>query len=637
MLWCCVLLWWGARAAALAARGAGWADLAPVWGLPLALAADAALVVAAFSVHRRLAGAETAGRRRWRWVPAAVLALSALLRTVDVLHGVFALSHITVGFWWHVSWSAWPVLVESGALAAMGVAAGWAWFSWRALGRDRHWASRRDQSARRWRHGPAAAVALWLGTWLVSAAVVDHGQHPAVVPEVQAARSWLAYAGWRPTPSAQPPDLATWRRWQAAGLVPKTTLPTDVSPLWHQRPAPAKPPSAIHHVVLVFLESFNAGLTSPYGGDALARALGHTGPLAPNLARLARRASVADSYYTQARPTHAGLMTSLCGLLPGGWPMDTRLADRPPPRLRCLPEVLGDVSYRSVFIHGASLSYTGMDDLLRRMGFTEAIGRQALARRFPKASASPWAMHDGEVFAYAIERLQTLRDSQRPWMVTIATSDSHLPGTPGDDCVVPAALRPDRILGAVYCADRELGLLLDAFDRGDWWRDTLLVVTADHAMQDVPELRPRLQGGQAGSFAQLPLIIADPAGRLPARWRADGGQVDLPRTLAGLLGVWPGGSTMQGRDLVRTSAPNRPIIGQMGRRLVGIRVADQQRELNFGALARACVRGEALPGEARSGFGACDLSRYLAWLDRLWFTDGFAAPPSVPAAAGEAR
>mgnify|MGYP002631229617 CR=1 FL=1 len=615
----CIALWWGGRAAALWARGAGWADLLPLWGLPLGLIADWALVVALFRAHRWLGAAATPAQRRWRHVPRLLLVASALLRTVDILHGVFALSHISVGFWWHFTWSAWPLLVESGALAALGVAAGWGWFGWRALGRDLQRMARSRELASP-RPGAALAVAtLLLLTWSASAAWVDHPQHPGLVPEVQALRSWLAFHGWRPPSSARPPDLATWRRWQTAGLVPATTSPTDPSPLWHGRPAPRQPPEPIKNVVLVFLESFNAGLTSPYGGDALARGVGHDGPLTPNLARLAKRAAVVDSYFTQARPTHFGLLASLCGLLPGSWPLDTRLHGRPPPRLRCLPTVLAEGGFETIFLQGSRLPYTGMDLMLERIGFAERAGREVLGRRFPEAPRNAWGLYDREVYIHAIERMANLRRAGRPSFMTIATVDSHLPGTPRPDCRPPAGLAADPILAAVYCADAELGLLLDAFDQGDWWRDTLLVVTADHAMQDVPELRRHLRGPQAGSFAQLPLLIAAPSGRLPRRWSAQGGQVDLARTLAGLLGAWPGQSTIQGRDLVVDSAPGRPIVGQMGRRLVGIRVAEAQRELSYGALARACADGEALlPGSA-GGLGPCDLSRYLTWMDGLWF------------------
>ncbi len=615
------MLWVGWRPLALAARGAfadGGDGIEPLWALPIGVAGDVALVVLCFAWARALATAQHPRASRWRWLPAALLATSAVIRTVDLVHGYLGMSHVSVGFWWHVSWSQWPLLVESGAIVAIGVAAGWAWFGVRALGRD----------VRRPRRGPSARLAsvVALVIFAGSAALVDHSQHAALLPEINTPRTWLAFVGFRPPPSTVDVDAATWQRWQTAGLVPTSADRTSKWPLYHRRPPP-RPARAGRQpdVVLVFLESFNAGLTSPYGGDELARKRGHSGPLTPQLARLAKRASVVHGYYTQARPTHFGLVASLCGLLPGSWPLDTRLADRPPPALSCLPEHLERGTRRTLFVQGSSLEYTGMGRMLRRFGFDEVHGRHALSERFPDAPRNAWGLHDREVIAFAAERIRALRAASEPYLLTLMTVDSHLPGTARPDCQPPAPLADNAILRAIHCADGELAALLDLFDELDLWRDTLLVVTADHAMQATPALRDLIGAEQADPFASIPLLVHDPAGRLPRRWQTHGGQVDLARTVAGLAGAWQADSAMQGHDLLLERNEERLLIGLAGRRLVGLRRGDQSARGPLARWERRCARGlPALDGSV-GGLSACDVTRYLHWLDRLWF-DGRLRP-----------
>ncbi len=617
-MWACVALWVSWRALALAARGA-WAQgadgIEPLWSLPLAVAADVALVVACFAAARWFAGSASCSVRRLRWLPALLLVLSAFLRTADAVHCYVAMAHISVGFWWHVSWSAWPLLVESGAPVAVGVAAGWGWFAFRALGRHlRH--PRRAPPAR-------LAIPVACALFAISAAWVDHSQHGALLPELNTPRTLLSFMGVRPTPSVVDVDDALWRRWQAAGLVPRNTHHTDRWPLWHERAA-SRPALEGRQpdVVVVLLESFSASLTSPYGGDGLVRRRGFRGALTPQLSRLARRASVVDGYTTQARPTHFGLVASLCGLLPGSWPLDTRMHERPPPALSCLPELFAQSGRQTVFVQGSSLTFTGLGPMLRRQGFAEVVGRDLLSRRFPKAPRNPWGLYDREVMAFAGERITALRAGQQPYLLTLMTVDSHMPGTPRPDCVVPSEFKDDETLSAIHCADKELGTLLDLFDRLGLWQDTMLVVSADHAMPPTPALHALL-GGQADPFAPLPLLIHDPAARLPKRWRVHGGQLDLARTVAGLAGVWRRQSAMQGQDLTVESGEGRMVIGLAGRRLVGLRMGLRSATLNPARLARRCARG--LPALAAGDLDACDVTRYLHWLDRLWF-DGRIRP-----------
>jgi hypothetical protein len=93
--------------------------------------------------------------------------------------------------------------------------------------------------------------------------------------------------------------------------------------------------------------------------------------------------------------------------------------------------------------------------------------------------------------------------------------------------------------------------------------------------------------------------------------------------VAGLAGSWRAESAIGGRDLELEQADRRMIIGLAGRRLVGLRRGARSTTMSLARLERRCARDQpALPGD---DLAACDVSRYLHWLDRLWF-DGRLRP-----------
>lgn len=649
----CVLLWWAGRAAALLARRAfvttGVLPLELLQGLVL----DALWVSACFAIARRFASCAVPWCRRVALLPALVLALSAAARVVDAVHCQVGMSHVTAGFWWHVSWDAWPVLLESGAPVAVGLAFGAAWFAWRAVrldtrqaqragaladiaglsaGEDASRPLRTPQRGRRGQtRGSAVLGALWLACVVGGLVWPPHPHHQGLLPELNLVHAWLAFHGVRPPPTARPPDTERWRRWQGAGLVPSDSLRDAAAPLW--RPAGPAAPAARRppNVLIVFMESFNRALTSLPAASSPAS--GPTPPVTdftPNLARLAARMTDVRGYHTQARPTHFGLVASLCGVLPGTWPLDVNLRGKPLPRLSCLPSWLKAGGHHTIFMQGAALRHTGLDRTMSAVGFDELSGREALGPGLPNAPRNAWGLYDRQTLSAAVARLQTLRAAGTPFLLSLVTVDSHYPGTAHPDCRPPPALAQDPIRRAIFCADAELAVLIGALDQLDLWRDTLIVFTADHAMQDLSDVRALVGLQAAGAFAELPLLIHDPEGRLGRHHGVVCGQTDLAPTLAALLGLHPGAS-VQGHDLFGDRKAFPWLIGLMGRRAVGVRCGAHAATFAPAELARSCARGGALlPGSPPGRCGsltACDVASHLFWIDGLWFEDRL-APPS---------
>ena len=375
------------------------------------------------------------------------------------------------------------------------------------------------------------------------------------------------------------------------------------------------PGAPITGVVLVFVESLNAGFVDAIAGP-------RAPPLTPTLDGWIDRPNshLVRGYRTQARPTAAGLTAALCSVLPGSFPLNVRL-DRPAATMTCLPEVLRAAGWQTELAQGSSKRYTGLERSFRQWGFERVWGRGDLEPRYPNAPRNPWGLHDRELFDFAEYRLEVLRDAGRPFLLTLVTLDSHLPGNARPDCQPPAPWRDDSMLRGVWCADAELAVLPRILERLGIADRTLVVVTADHAIQDTAAARAFLGPMFGGSFAELLLLWRLPAGRaagLPDV--ALSGALDLAPTLAGVLGVRPGENSWTGVDLRQPIAAGRVVPARMGLRLVGAVTASGAQTWPLARLEARCIAEPAgvVDGTALT---RCDLAAWFRWMDALWFRD----------------
>lgn len=90
---------------------------------------------------------------------------------------------------------------------------------------------------------------------------------------------------------------------------------------------------------------------------------------------------------------------------------------------------------------------------------------------------------------------------------------SALPYAPVEDSLTPEQLRfgQARYAAKVRLVDRWLGALLDAMDRNDLWKDTLLIFTSDHGTFNGDHGRTgKLQTHQFDAVAHIPFIVVHP-------------------------------------------------------------------------------------------------------------------------------
>ncbi|RTE07871.1 sulfatase [Paenibacillus whitsoniae] len=111
----------------------------------------------------------------------------------------------------------------------------------------------------------------------------------------------------------------------------------------------------------------------------------------------------------------------------------------------------------------------------------------------------------------------------------------------------------------VSMCDAYLGQVLDAFDRYDLWKDTLLIVNTDHGfLLGEHEWWGKNIQPLYSEIANIPLFIWDPRSKAVGRREALVQTIDYAPTLLGYFGV-AAPSAMQGRDLAAAVARDAPV------------------------------------------------------------------------------
>lgn len=466
---------------------------------------------------------------------------------------------------------------------------------------------------------PAHAYSLRLVAEVNFFQQLDQWVHPEQIEAVQ-----LEYL---PPPRAQ--------RFARAGLMP--SVPHFAKyPLTRSRLA--EPPLAFArkstvaadfrpNVVLTMVESlsqtFVHGLSGHYSG------------LMPHLSALAHTETAIDGYYNTTAPTIAGLILTLCSLHAPSHPRDLQHGqrmDRNTPFV-CLPDVLRQQGYRTMFVQTTALESMGLEAFLRTHGVDEVHGRPQVRQRFAGRPEGPFGPHDATVVDYAIamvKRLEKLRAQDgRPYLLIVLTIDTHEPGMAPEACQLPATLNdapadagPRKVLAAFHCTDTELGRWKAFLAQGNRAAETLWMLTGDHSILNTLNTRPLFRGPLDGIACSKGVwLIHDPLHSLPPRPLVPSGSQDVAPTLLHLLGQLDTETTMTGHSVFGTRPGLPLILGRVGGRVAYAQWGLRRVELTFEDLRQRCATGERLLGPAivdPPDFNACDFAAWLRWQDSLW-------------------
>lgn len=356
------------------------------------------------------------------------------------------------------------------------------------------------------------------------------------------------------------PRSATWRQTnfvlaQAVGLVQGRQIfssPRDhvhrnvVADLRGEEMIAARPRA--DNVLLIILE----GVSGRYLPSLREH---HGAPGDINMAELDQLATQGMSWSTfiaHQRQTNRGEYALLCGDYPKletAEPKMTQLAAGG--QLDCLPSVLSDSGFRTVYLQAAPMAFMLKDQFIPKAGFDTSVGDSWFEHSYSRNS---WGVDDRAFFEQSLRMVGTLQEHDQPWFLTLLTVGTHHPFNVPDNHV---SIHPEGSTGwAMEYLDQAIGEFVRQLkQRGDL-DDTLVLITSDesrHVTAGSSDVENML--GQAWGF----LIVLAPSGdRL--RVEEPFMQVDIPISILDYLDLSDHTRGFGGRSVFRRYQKPRSIF-----------------------------------------------------------------------------
>jgi phosphoglycerol transferase MdoB-like AlkP superfamily enzyme len=271
------------------------------------------------------------------------------------------------------------------------------------------------------------------------------------------------------------------------------------------------------NIILIVLESFSGYLIGPLGGDSL---------VTPNFNRYCREGILFSGFYASGTRTDKAMPAIL-----DGYPAQpAQSIIKEPKKSQSLPslvKILIENGYHSSFWYGGEINFANFNSFVIGSGFSSIITKNNFD---PSFYNSKWGVHDHILF-------QTLKDSmksvQEPFLKVVLTLSSH---EPFDVPMEPVFKGSDNMIiykNSIYYTDKTIGAFLDWAKGTDWWKNTLIIMVADHAARvysDMPNYEQKV--------FKIPMLwVGGALAKRGVKVEKLGGQVDIPITVLNQLGL----------------------------------------------------------------------------------------------------
>jgi phosphoglycerol transferase MdoB-like AlkP superfamily enzyme len=272
------------------------------------------------------------------------------------------------------------------------------------------------------------------------------------------------------------------------------------------------------NIVLIVWESLTAKVVKSFGGKF---------PSTPNFDAESRNSLRFENYFASGDRSDKGLASLLSGV-----PAIGRLSIMAQPnqviKLPFLPRVLKKAGYHSTYLYGGDLEFANMKGFMIEAGFDKLVGKEDFP---PNSFPSKWGVHDQFLFE---KQLSLAEQEKEPFFHTLFTLSSHepfeFPGSPSPE---------NQPIDTLLCrshryTDACLGQWLERAKKSAWWKNTLVVIVADHG-HSFPD---PTEDKDPWKF-KIPMIWTGGALKDSARmaWTFSGSQTDFAAMLLPQLGL----------------------------------------------------------------------------------------------------
>lgn len=303
-------------------------------------------------------------------------------------------------------------------------------------------------------------------------------------------------------------------------------------------------------LLIVVLESVRADAVPGFAAPPGARQADM-----PQLARLAATSRRFQRAYTTTSHTSKALVGLLCGHHPhpGLAIREAEPDDLPGP---CLPTLLREAGYRTLFLSSATGEFEQRRELTANMGFAETRVREDIGAGF--AASGYFGADESALVAPLTTWWRAPRPGPR--LAVLLTSVTHHPyQLPGAGWPDGARAQYASYLAGLGQADAMLGEVLEKLGTGGGLDNTIIVVTGDHGEGFGEHGRFQHDSTPYEEGIRVPLLLADRRGGVISgddrRLRQ---HTDILPTLLSLAGLHVTGR-LPGRDLLDSQGHDQII------------------------------------------------------------------------------
>ncbi|MDX9724773.1 MAG: sulfatase-like hydrolase/transferase [Bacteroidales bacterium] len=225
------------------------------------------------------------------------------------------------------------------------------------------------------------------------------------------------------------------------------------------------------NILFIILESFGSSLIGPLGGDPLTT---------PNFNRLSEEGILFTSFYASGNRTDKAMPAIL-----NGYPAQPAVSIIKEPRktqsLSSLVSIFDEFGYNTSFWYGGDINFANFKSFVIASGFSEIVTMENFD---PDDFNSKWGVHD-DVF------MKALRDSmasvREPFFRVALTLSSHEPFEVPMNPVFEGNDEMTKFRNSVYYTDKTVGSFIDWAKTTSWWKNTLVILVADHCRRNSPD------------------------------------------------------------------------------------------------------------------------------------------------------
>lgn len=313
------------------------------------------------------------------------------------------------------------------------------------------------------------------------------------------------------------------------------------------------------NVVIMILESWTARDLGCLGGDPRTT---------PVFDRLSSQGLLFTNFHANGIRTAEGIVSIMTAFPNQTMRPVIRYPNLPQTHLRTIPQILGEIGYNSIFIHGRDLWFDQMEDFLRMAGFKRIIDRDDFPGNLIQTRDGWPGYSDEEVFRKANEEFAK---EKGPFLGAIYTMSTHPPFVIPPDFKAPFPKRgvENRFWNSLNYCDASLGIFFDLARKEAYFKNTIFILVADHTRT--------ADDFNYGNQHHIPMLIYAPGLVEPGVKGEVGQQLDILPTVLGLLNLKTSHAAW-GHDLLTSSTATNHAVSVCG---ADVRWRDSHHLLNF--------------------------------------------------------